>query len=124
METRILNIIKRAVDEFGFHFVLEDTLQDIFCEAQNAIEENVDYDVVSVCERNRHYSHITWSDDHGFDLEADGEFISSDDSCNRYFRKVGDEFEEIDWFEHNDDDYVLMEFVLDTEGLRHALVCK
>lgn len=124
METRVLNIIQRAVNEFDLHFTLEDTLQDIFDDALNTIEDNVDYDDIDICERNRHYTHVSWSDGKGFDCEADGEFISMDDSHNRYFRNVDGKWNEIEWFEHSEDDYVLMCFEIDTDGNKIALVAK
>ena len=124
MEKRILSIIKRAVEEFDLHFTLEDSLQDVFDAAQNAIEENVDYDAIDVCERNKHYTHVSWSDDKGHVLEADGEFISTNDEYNRYFREVNGTWTEIDWFEHDDNDYILMAFEIDTDGQKIALVTK
>lgn len=121
---RTLNIIKRAVNEFGMNVDINDSLQDIFDRAQDIIEENVDYDYISECERNRHYDHITWSDGKGFDLEADGEFISSDASRNRYYRLKNGEYHPVAWYDQNEDDFVLMSFVIDTDGRKVALVCK
>ena len=121
---RIFNIIKRASDDFGMEVDMQDSLQDIFDNACNAITDAIDYDYVSECERGRHYDHITWDDGMGYMLEADGEFISSDDSKNTYFRKdEKGEFHEIEWFEHNENDYILMEHDFDTNGQRVALVC-
>ncbi len=124
METRVLNIIKRAVNEFDLHFNLEDTIEDVFCEAQNAIEDNVDYDGIAICERNNHYTHVSWSDGKDFDYDADGEFISTDDRYNRYFRNVDGTWTEVEWFEYDENDYILMDFVLDTDGNKIALVAK
>ena len=124
METRVLNIIKRAVNEFGLKYKLEDTIEDVFCEAQNTIEDNVDYDGIAICERNNHYTHVSWGDGKGFDYEADGEFISSDDQHNRYFHVERDKFYEVEWWAHDKNDYILMDFVLDTDGNKIALIAK
>lgn len=128
---RTLNIIRRAVNEFGLEVDMNDSLQDILDQAMNIIEENVEYDYISECERNRHYDHISWSDGKGFELEADGEFISSNDRNNHYYRyEVTDkksncgEYREIPWYDHTADDYIFVHDCLDTDGMRVRLVCK
>ena len=122
---RTLNIISRAINDFGLEVDMNDSMQDILDQAMNAIEDAVEYDYISECERSRHWDHISWNDGKGFDLEADGEFISSDDRHNRYFRKDDKGgFSEIAWYDHTDDDYVLMDMELDTDGMKAALVCK
>lgn len=120
---RVFNIIERAIFEFGYEPDMSDSLEDIFCEAQNVIENNVEYDYISQCETSNHHEHIRWSDGRGFNYDADGYFLSSDDSRNTYFRYKGNgEYEQIDWFEHDDNDYVLMDFVIDTDGMKVALI--
>ena len=84
----------------------------------------MDYDRIEECERGSNYSHITWHDGKGYILEADGEFVSSDDSKNAYFRKEHGVFHKIDWFEHDANDYILMDYDFDTDGQRVALVAK
>jgi hypothetical protein len=55
--------------------------------------------------------------------EADGQFLSGDERHNTYFRYNGNgEYEKIDWFEHDENDYVLMDYVIDTDGQKVALV--
>lgn len=121
---RILTIIARAVREFHLEVDMTDKLEDIYCEACNVIEDSIDYDRIDVCERNHHYDHIAWNDGKGFACEADGEFITGDASSNRYFRNENGEWREIVWYDQNEDDYVLMERVIDSDGLVVALVCK
>lgn len=122
---RIFNIISRAIDEFGLTIDMDDTLQEIFDKAYNAIWEKTEYDYVSECERGSHYDFISWEDGHGYTHNASGEFISSDDKKNAYFRKNDKgEFNKIEWFDHTDDDYILMDYEIDTNGRKVALVCK
>lgn len=121
---RTLNIISRAINDFGLEVDMNDTMQEVLDQAMNTIEDAVEYDYISECERGTHYDHISWSDGKGFDLEADGEFISSDDRHNHYFRYENGEYKAIDWFEHTDDDYVMVHTVIDTDGRRALLVAK
>lgn len=124
MKTRAFNIIERAANEFGYEYDMNDSLQDILDEAMNVIEDNVEYDRLEVCERSAHYDHVSWSDGKGFDYEADGEFISSDDRNNEYVRESNGGYIGIDWFEHTADDYVVMCTVIDTDGQKVGLICK
>jgi hypothetical protein len=120
---RVFNIIERAINEFDMDVDMSDSLQDIFDQAQNTIDDNVEYDYISECESSKHHEHISWSDDNGFSYEADGQFLSGDDRHNTYFRYNGNgEYEKIDWFEHDENDYVLMDYVIDTDGQKVALV--
>ena len=122
---RVLNIIERAVDEFGMKVDMSESVEDVFCQALNVIEEKVDYDYISECESSNHHEHIGWSDDKGFTYEADGQFLSGDYRNNTYFRYKGNgEYEKIEWFEQEENDYVLMDYVIDTDGLKVALVSK
>lgn len=121
---RTFNIIERAINDFSLEIDMNDSLQDILAQAMNAIEDGTEYDYVSECERSQHYDHISWSDGKGFSYEADGQFISGDDRNNHYFRYENGEYRGIDWFEHDENDYVLMDFVIDTNGQRVALICK
>ena len=81
---RTLNIISRAVEDFGMEFDLNDSVQDVLDQAMNLIEKNVEYDYISECECSNHWDHINWNDGMGFDLQADGEFISGQDRFNHY----------------------------------------
>lgn len=120
---RVFNTIERAINEFNMDVDMSDNLQDIFDQAQDTIYDNVEYDYISECESSNYHEHISWSDDNGFSYEADGQFLSSDDSHNTYFRYKGNgEYEKIDWFEHDENDYVLMDTVIDTDGQKVALV--
>lgn len=122
---RTLNIIKRAVEDFGLEVDMQDSLQDIFDQAMNAIDEGTEFDYINECERSRHYDHISWSDGSGFEYEADGEFLSSDDSKNIYFRKSANgDYHKVAWYDHTEDDYVVMDHVIDTYGEKVALICK
>ena len=121
---RTLNIIERAINDFGLEVDMNDSLQNILDQAMNAIEKFVEYDYISECERSRHWDHISWNDMMGFDLEADGEFISGYEHDNRYYRYENGEYREIEWYDHTDDDYVMVYDVIDTDGLRVRLVAK
>lgn len=121
---RTLNIIERAINDFGLEVDMNDSMQDILDQAMNAIEDAVEYDYISECERNRHWDHISWSDGNGLDLEVDGEFISSDERYNKYYRYENGEYREIKWYDHTDDDYVMVHDVIDTNGQRVRLVAK
>lgn len=120
---RTLNIIRRAID-LGLQVDMNDSMQEVRDKAMNTIEDAVEFDYISECERSRHWDHISWNDGKGFDLEADGEFISSDERHNKYYRYEEGEYKEIDWFDHTDDDYVMVYDVLDTDGQRVRLVAK
>ena len=119
---RVFNIIKRAINEFDMDVDMSDSLQDIFDQAKNTIDDNVEYDYISECESSNHHEHISWSDDKGFSYEADGQFLSGDERHNTYFRKGNGEYEKIAWFEHDEKDFVLMDYVIDTDGQKVALV--
>ena len=122
---RVLNIIERAVDEFEMKVDMSDSVEDVFCQALNVIDEKVDYDYISECESSNHHEHISWSDDKGFTYQADGQLLSGDYRNNTYFRYKGNgEYEKIEWFEQEENDYVLMDYVIDTDGLKVALVSK
>lgn len=122
---RTLNIISRAINDFGLEVDMNDSMQEVLDQAMNTIEDAVEYDYISECERSRHWDHISWNDGKGFDLEADGEFISSDDRHNHYYRKDDKGgFSEIAWYDHADNDYVMVHTVIDTDGMKAALVCK
>ena len=121
---RTFNIIERAVFDFSLEIDMNDSMQEIFDAAQNAICDGTSYDYISECERSRHYDHISWNDGKGFDYEADGQFISSDDRHNHYFRYENGIYREIEWFDHTNQDYVLVDYVLDSDGQKVALVCK
>lgn len=121
---RTLNIISRAINDFGLEVDMNDSMQEILDQAMNTIEDAVEYDYISECERSRHWDHISWNDGKGFDLEADGEFISSDDRHNHYYRRENGEYKAIDWYDHTDDDYVMVHTVIDTDGRRALLVAK
>ena len=75
---RVLNIIERAVDEFEMKVDMSDSVEDVFCQALNVIDEKVDYDYISECESSNHHEHISWSDDKGFTYQADGQLLSGD----------------------------------------------
>ena len=119
---RVFNIIERAINEFDMDVDMSDSLQDIFDQAQNTIDDNVEYDYISECESSNHHEHISWSDDKGFSYEADGQFLNGDERHNTYFRKGNGKYEKIAWFEHDENDYVLMDYVIDTDGQKVALV--
>ena len=119
---RVFNIIERAINEFDMDVDMSDSLQNIFDQAQNTIDDNVEYDYISECESSNYHEHISWSDDKGFSYEADGQFLSGDERHNTYFRKGNGEYEKIAWFEHDENDYVLMDYVIDTDGQKVALV--
>lgn len=121
---RTLNIISRAINDFGLEVDMNDSMQDVLDQAMNTIEDMVECDYISECERSAHWDHISWNDGKGFDLEADGEFISSDDRNNHYFRYENGEYKAIDWYDHTDDDYVMVYDVIDTDGRRAVLVAK
>lgn len=121
---RTLNIISRAIEDFGLEVDMNDSVQDVLDQAINLIEDNVEYDYISECERSNHWGHISWNDGKGFSLEADGEFISSEDRFNHYYRYENGEYHKIAWYDHTDDDYVAVYDVIDTNGQRALLVCK
>lgn len=121
---RTLNIIERAIEDFGLEVDMNDSMQDILDQAMNAIEDAVEYDYISECERNGHWDHISWNDGVGFELEADGQFLSSYEHDNKYYRYENGEYHQIPWYEHTDDDYVAVYDVLDTHGKRALLVAK
>lgn len=122
---RTLNIIDRAVTDFGMEVDMNDSLMDILDQATNTIENEVDYDYVSECECSRHYDHLDWSDGMGFSIETDGEHISGDDSHNRYFRLEQGEFHELEhWYDHTDGDYIKVGDTIDTNAQRVILVAK
>lgn len=121
---RTLNIIERAIEDFGLEVDMKDSMQDILDKAMNTIENAVEYDYISECERSTHWNHINWNDGYGFDLEADGEFISGNDRFNKYYRFENGEYKEIAWYDHTDDDYVMVYDVIDTYGKRALLVAK
>lgn len=124
MNNRAINIISRAINDFGLDVDMNDSMQDILDQAMNAIEDAVEYDYISECERNRHWNHISWNDGNGFDLEADGEFISSDERHNVYYRYENGHYHKIEWFEQTDNDYVEVYDVIDSNGKRVILVAK
>ena len=121
---RVFNIIERAVFDFGMEVDMSDSMEDIFCKAQNVIDENVEYDYISVCETSNHHQHLWWEDGNGFNYENDGELINGDYRDNHYFRFDEDtrEFKKIDWFDATDKDYILMDFTIDTLGRKVALI--
>lgn len=121
---RTLNIIERAIEDFGLEVDMNYSMQDVLDQAMNAIEDAVEYDYISECERSRHWDHISWSDGNGFNLEADGEFISGNERSNKYYRYENGEYHQIPWYEHTADDYVAVYDVLDTYGKRALLVAK
>jgi len=124
---KVFNTIERAEREFGFKVDMENSLQEVWEGAENCIRENVDYDYISVCETNKSYDYIYWNDGKGYTYEADGEFISGSDRNNTFFRKDDKgNFYKIDWFERDENvqDYVLMEYVIDSDGLMVALVAE
>lgn len=124
MNNRVINIIARAFNDFGLKVDMNDSLQDIFEQAMNAIEDAVEYDYISECERNRHWDHISWNDRNGFELEADGVFISSDERHNVYYRFENGVYRQIEWWEVTEDDYVMVYDVIDSNGQRVGLVAK
>ena len=124
---RIFNTILRAEKDFGFEVDFEEPLGEIYQDAENCIRANVSCDYISICETNKSYSHISWQDGKGYNYEADGEFISGSDSKNAFFRRDDKgNFYRIDWFERDENiqDYVLMEYVIDSDGLMVALVAE
>lgn len=121
---RALNIIKRAINDFGLEVDMNDTMQDILDQAMNAIEDAVEYDYISECERSRHWDHICWDDGKDFVLEADGEFVSPYEHDNKYYRYENGEYHEIPWYEHTDGDYVMVYDVIDADGQRVRLIAK
>lgn len=124
---RIFNTILRAEKDFGFEVDFNEPLGEIYQDAENCIRENVYYDYVSVCETNKSYSHVSWQDGKGYEYKADGEFISGSDRENTFFRKDDKgRFHKIEWFERETlvQDYVLMDFVIDSDGLKVALVAE
>lgn len=123
---RILNIINRAVRDYDFQPDLNDTLQDIWDQAENCITENIgNPDRIEECETNKSYSHIWWEDGKGFSYEMEGELISSDRRNISWYRKNSDgTFHSIPWYKANDDDYALMDLVFDSDGQYVALVAK
>lgn len=123
MDKRIINIIERAEEEFDYQYSMDDTLQEILDGAEDAILSEINYDIIRVCETNRHYDHISCSDE-DLQYEADGQFLNMDESRNKYYRDYGDEYKQIEWYERTDDDYVLMERVVNHEGFVVALIAK
>ena len=124
MNNRVINIISRAINDFGLEVDMNDSMQDILDQAMNAIEDAVEYDYISECERNRHWNHISWNDGNGFDLEADGEFVSSDERFNVYYRYENGHYRKIEWYEQTGEDYVMVYDVIDSNGKRVILVAK
>ena len=124
MNNRVINIISRAINDFGLEVDMNDSMQDILDQAMNAIEDAVEYDYISECERNRHWNHISWNDGNGFDLEADGEFVSSDERFNVYYRYENGHYRKIEWYEQTGEDYVMVYDVIDSNGKLVILVAK
>lgn len=126
MNSRIFNTILRAEKDYGYEYNIEDSLVDIWQGAENAIMEQDVPDYIEECESDNHET-ISWFDGKEFTYNASGEFISSDTSRNTYYRKDytnGCTFHEIPWYEANEDDYVLMDKVIDTDGQLVFLVAK
>lgn len=119
---RVFNIINRAIN-LGYDVDLQDALIDILGEAEAIILE-ADVDYISVCDASRHYDHISWSDGKGFTYEADGQYLSSDDSRNHYYRYQDGQYHEVPWYDHTEDDFVAMEHVVDTDGKHVLLIAK
>ena len=118
---RTLNIIERAVNDFGLEVDMNDTMQDILDQAMNAIEDAVEYDYISECEVSG--GHLSWSDGKGFQLDADGQFMADDREFWSCYRKNDNgEYEKIEWYEAKEGDYVVVYDVIDSDGLRALLV--
>lgn len=115
---RALNILKRAVEDFNYEFKYEQTIEDVIDQAINCIEDNVDYDYVDFCEVSNHYQHYSWNDGCGLSIEMSGQLISSEDRANKYYRFNFEtyKFDEIPWYQHSDDDYIVIDRVVNTFG--------
>ena len=112
------------MDEFELDIDMQDSLQDIYDQAYNSIIDG-DVDYISEGETNRHYSSLNWADDKGYFINMSGEFVSSDEKKNTYYRKDSKgNFEEVAWYDHTEDDYIFMMFDIDTDGKKVAIVCK
>lgn len=123
---RMVNIINRGVEEFGYEFDLTTPFEDVYSGACDCITENTDYDRIEECEMSNYHQHLSWSDGMGYDLEADGDFISGSSQAkdHTWARKDKGGFTEIDWTEATDDDYKFCHTVLDSKGSLVQLVCK
>lgn len=123
---RVFNTIERAANDFGFEVNMQKSLDEIFGDAQEAISNGTEYDYISEADRNDRFDHISWQDGQGFELEADGEFISREEDFNTYYRWNNDKrvYEKIAWHEHTSDDYVQAYDCIDTDGMKVLLVCR
>lgn len=118
---RTLNIIERAINDFGLEVDMNDSMQDILDQAMNAIEDAVEYDYISECEVSG--GHLSWNDGKGFQLEADGQFMADDREFWSCYRKNDNgEYEKINWYEAKEGDFVAAYDVIDSDGLRALLV--
>lgn len=125
---KALNIIKRAVDEFGYQVEPEMTFASILEECENVILANVDYDCVDECETNKQKNWIHYEDGEGFIYDCTGDFIQvgrdTETIHNTYFSRFQGMFFEIEWYDANEDSYILMDKVLNTEAEVVALIAK
>lgn len=120
IDNRVINTIGRAVREFGFKADMNECIDDVFADAMECIEDHVNFDYISECEVSG--GHLSWDDGNGFNLEADGEFISSDERLNVYYRYENGEYRKIEWYEAKKGDYVVVYDVIDSDGQRALLV--
>lgn len=121
---RTFNIIQRAIND-GFKLDVQDRLIDILCEAEDYIKAQIDYDYIAECDTNRHYTHINWSDDKGFEYESDGQFIDQHNpEKNTFYRYKDGAWVEVASWAVQAGDYVVMDSVFDSEGNLACLVAK
>lgn len=93
MLQRVLNIIERASTEYDMQVDFYDTFEEACTHAEQIIDEQVDFDIVEVCDMSNHFRHLSYQNDDlfaGKELEVDGEFICSNERNNRYFWRDGD----------------------------------
>ena len=122
---RVFNTIRRAVDEFGMAIDTNDALIDIFAEAEDLLLDKIDYDRIDEGEMSNHHSNLVWEDGKGYLYSGTGEFIGSRTDENRWFRKNGNDFDEIQWiYADEENDYVLAERLIDSDGNVVAVVSK
>ena len=121
INNRVINTIARAVREFGFAAEMNASVDDVFADAMECIEDAVEYDYISECEVSG--GHLSWNDGKGFLLDVDGQFMADDREFWSCYRKNDNgEYEKIEWYEAKEGDYVIVYDVIDSDGLRALLV--
>ena len=125
---RMFNIINRAVKEFGYEFDVDDTLQEIWDGAENCLQHNIKYDRIEECEFDwkGRSQHLFWSDDMGYTTDQTGDIITGEQRDWTWFRWDDDkrEYVQIEWFNATEDDYVLADYQIDSEGQVVCLIAK